>query len=54
MQSNSSFVINMFTHNGVKFVRNTDATIDNDTYKIYRSATLCYDDVSITITKNSQ
>ena len=51
---NGIFEVNMFTHNGVKFVRNTDATIDNGTYKIYRSATLCYDDVSITITKNSQ
>lgn len=57
MQSNSSFVINMFTHNGTRFVRNTDATIENGTYKIYRSATLLYSDEntygSIIITKES-
>ena len=57
MQSNSSFVINMFTHNGTRFVRNTDATIENGTYKIYRSATLLYGDEntygSIIITKES-
>lgn len=51
-QPNSAFVINMFTHNGTKFVRNTDAIVD-DTYKIYRSATLIYDNVAINITKES-
>lgn len=49
VRDNNNYEYNMYTYNGEYFVRNTNATVDNGTYKIYRSSGLIYGELKISI-----